>query len=62
MLPNDSLQKEIPRAKYDEWNLFLHPWRLSFNINFNPALENNNCRAVLLDHNVVEQPAPLDLY
>ena len=21
MLPNDSLQKEIPSAKYDEWNI-----------------------------------------
>ena len=58
MLPNDSLQKEIPSAKYDEWNLFLHPWRLSSNINLNPALENNNYRAVLLDHNVVKKPAP----
>jgi hypothetical protein len=22
MLPNDSLQKEIPSAKYDKWNPF----------------------------------------
>ena len=31
---------------------------LSPNTNLNPALENNNHCAVLLDYNVIEQPAP----
>ena len=54
MLPKESLQKEILSAKYDEWNLFLHPWRLSSSINFNLALENNNNLPISLDHNVIE--------
>ena len=54
ILPNDSLQKGIPSVKYDEWNLFLHLWRLSSNTNLNPTLENNNHQPILLDHNVIE--------
>jgi len=61
MLPNDSLQKEILSAKYDEWDLFLHPWRLSSSINFNPTLENNDYCTIRLDHNVIKQPAPQHL-
>ena len=36
---------------------FFALWALSSNTNLNPAPE-NNYRAILIDHNVLEQPTP----
>ena len=32
--------------------------KLSLKRNLNPTLENNDYRTILLNHNVIEQPAP----
>ena len=55
VLPNASL-KEIFKT-YNMTN-GSSPIFSPLNTNLNPALENNNHRSALLNHNVVEQPTP----